>query len=237
VWENPTAGAEAGAIFFQTRANSADTTASTERMRITASGNVGIGTANPDAKLSITATGPGTRVLQLGTERPWVFRQFGTGAGTALELTGADPSNNNKQFVINTDGTVVIGTGTTTPQGKLQVIGDVKLGSSGQLYAPGGEENLRIIRGKVAADGSLIFGSGFTVNHIHEGHYTIQFTPPFVFPQSAVVTATPNNLNASDPVKVIELYNDFQLVEVLVYKRSDGTFVDGSFHFIAIGPR
>jgi hypothetical protein len=124
VWENPTAGAEAGAIFFQTRANSGDVSALSERMRITAAGNVGIGTTNPDAKLSITATGDGARVLHLGTERAWVFKQLGTGAATALELTGAVPSNNNKHFVINTDGNVGIGTGTTTPQAKLDVRGD-----------------------------------------------------------------------------------------------------------------
>jgi hypothetical protein len=52
-WENPTAGAEAGALLFQTRANSGDIGASTERMRITAGGNVGIGTTNPSRPLTI----------------------------------------------------------------------------------------------------------------------------------------------------------------------------------------
>jgi hypothetical protein len=53
VWENPTAGAEAGALFFQVRANNGDVNALTERMRITASGNVGIGETSPTSKLAV----------------------------------------------------------------------------------------------------------------------------------------------------------------------------------------
>lgn len=50
-WENPTDGAEAGSIRFNVRANSADTGALTERMRITAAGNVGVGTTTPAARM------------------------------------------------------------------------------------------------------------------------------------------------------------------------------------------
>jgi hypothetical protein len=53
VWENPMAGSESGALFFQVRANSGDVSALTERMRITASGNVGINTATPNARLEV----------------------------------------------------------------------------------------------------------------------------------------------------------------------------------------
>jgi len=95
----------------------------------TADTNVGIGTTSPSAKLSIVATGDGARLLLLGTERAWVFRQFGTGAATALELTGADANNNNKNFLINTQGNV--GIGTQGPLDKLHVIGDIRVGVFG----------------------------------------------------------------------------------------------------------
>lgn len=56
IWENVAVGSETGAIAFLTRANSADTTASTERMRITSGGNIGIGTTAPKATLDIVHT-------------------------------------------------------------------------------------------------------------------------------------------------------------------------------------
>lgn len=100
----------------------------TERMRISNNGNVGIGTTSPTAKLdvqggpvNIVNPGQGKALLSLGSERPWVFRQFGTGAPTALELTAVDATNNNKNFLINTTGRV--GIGTTAPTQTLDVNG------------------------------------------------------------------------------------------------------------------
>ena len=91
--------------------------------------NVGIGTTTPSARLSVVAIGDGAKVLHLGTERSWVFKQFGTGASTALELTADDPNNNNKNFLINTQGNV--GIGTQGPLDKLHVIGDIRVGVTG----------------------------------------------------------------------------------------------------------
>lgn len=59
--------------------------------------------------VTISNPGDGNVILVLGAERSWVFKQIGSGATTALELTAADP-NNNKNFIINTDGRVGIGT-------------------------------------------------------------------------------------------------------------------------------
>ena len=60
IWEDPANTAEKGGLTFSVRENAADTTANTERMRITAGGNVGIGTTSPQER------------LQLGTA--WAFR-------------------------------------------------------------------------------------------------------------------------------------------------------------------
>jgi hypothetical protein len=88
VWENPTAGAEAGALFFQVRANSGDVSALTERMRITAAGNVGIGLTAPGAKLDVAGAINTTAQYNIGGNRilanPGTGNLFaGTGAGIA----------------------------------------------------------------------------------------------------------------------------------------------------------
>lgn len=97
---------------------------------INTDGRVGIGTQAPAAKLHVEGgqivvrnAGDGNVLLTLGSERSWVFKQIGTGAGTALELTAATPENNNKNFIINTEGRV--GIGTRNPQAKLHVEGNI----------------------------------------------------------------------------------------------------------------
>ena len=100
---------------------------------INTDGRVGIGTVTPEAKLHVVGgpirvsnTGDGAPLLQLASERGWVFRQRNTGASTALELAPASSSNDNKHFLIVTDGNV--GIGTRTPTAKLQVEGSIKSG-------------------------------------------------------------------------------------------------------------
>lgn len=204
-------------------------------------GNVGIGTTNPDAKLSITATGDGARVLHLGTERAWVFKQLGTGAGTALELTGADPNNNNKHFVINAAGNVGIGTGTTAPQAKLDVRGDIKLGSIGQLFATSGEENLRIVRGVVtmAIGGGtpvIAAGSGFQVTRNGgSGNFHISFNTPFA--GQPAITAIPRESITGFVGFCMTDGVTSSGADIHIYLRVDGSFSDKHFEFIAVGPR
>ena len=149
IWENPTAGSEAGSIFFQVRANSADVNALTERMRIKSNGNVGIGTQGPLSKLHITsgASDLPPRLQSAGSANfgtsfaaGWDFyhgtigkgyvgvpdASAGFGAGELILFGGPGTptslwSNSNRTMTLDTAGNV--GIGTTAPAHRLSLIG------------------------------------------------------------------------------------------------------------------
>ena len=58
--------------------------------------------------VSVGRQGSGNKLLVLNSERSWAFSQFGTGGSTALKLSATNSNNNNKNFIIDTDGFVGI---------------------------------------------------------------------------------------------------------------------------------
>jgi hypothetical protein len=147
---------------------------STERVRITTTGNVGIGTTSPNAKLdvngnaivtgSLTVTGTITaQTLVVQTVTSSVsFITGSTRFGSTLSnthqftgsvgVTGSLTVNNN---VLSVGGTNV-GIGTTSPTQKLEIDGNIKLTSGGYLYGDGSSAYLVLTN----ANGSkLAYGS------------------------------------------------------------------------------
>lgn len=72
--------------------------------------------------------GSGATLLRLESDRPWEFRQLGSGSTAALELVSLGTSGTtpqNKNFIINTITSGKVGVGTTSPGYKLHVNGSV----------------------------------------------------------------------------------------------------------------
>ncbi|MDH4477326.1 MAG: hypothetical protein QE274_12710 [Verrucomicrobiaceae bacterium] len=124
-----------------------------------------------------------------------------------------------------------IGIGTTTPTVKLDVAGDIK---SNGMPVPVAEENLRIVRGTVNAEGVLVAGKGFTsAKHFQNIMITVTFDPgTFSSPPSVVVSP----LDMSDGWT--QYVNSITSTGFLSGAALSGSgYGRRAFTFIAIGPR
>lgn len=100
-----------------------DTPVATEKLTILPNGNVGIGNIAPTTKLEVS-----------GTIKADVFQGNFSGDGSALtnlSVKGSQWQDGASSSISYSSGSV--GIGTTTPQGKLDVNGDIRAGNS-DLY-------------------------------------------------------------------------------------------------------
>jgi hypothetical protein len=125
-----------------------------------------------------------------------------------------------------------VGIGTSTPAAKLDVRGNIRLGSSGQYFAPAGEENLRIVRGDVRGDGTILRGAGFTCQHSGGGLYDLTFTPPFSAPPSVTATAHTDRLAFQ-----ASFFLTSSSTRIITAFPGGGGFTDTDFSICVIGPR
>jgi hypothetical protein len=125
-----------------------------------------------------------------------------------------------------------VGIGTTAPNEALDVRGNIRLGSTGQFFAPGGVENLRILRGRISGGGGITTGSGFTVSKTGTGAYTVTFSTAFSGEPS--ITATPQVALARIATCTSVFAGSAQF---RTFVATSGAAIDQDFHFIAIGPR
>jgi hypothetical protein len=220
---------------------------------VTNDGKIGIGTTSPGHSVTIANPAP-TLALHdtdsttdqagyisyrdgLNVEKAWVG--YGSPGSPDFTILNARPGGDIVLTPLSGDNVVLVGNGgnvgvgTNAPAAKLDVRGNIHLGSSGQLRATASEENLRIVRGNVAASGLVTVGSGFTVNHVSTGRYVITFSPQFQNIPS--VTCSAEASSAADHARHWFLLNPQSTVSILTY--DDGLPADGAFSFIAVGGR
>jgi len=104
-------------------------------------------------------------------------------------------------------------------------------GTGTALYAT--ETGLTTIRGAVASNGTITYGSGFTVNKGAAGLYTLVWTSNFSAPPSTIPTA-----KGSGSVNyVANVYSDATSSSIINIVNLTGTYIDVAFSFISIGPK
>lgn len=216
-------------------------------------GSVGIGTTSPVHTLHVKSVEPAlvledaaSASLQSGyisfrnptSETGWFG--YGTAGSPDMTIANARPNGDialwaggERLRVDYSSGNV--GIGTATPASRLEVRGDIRLGSTGEYFSPASSENLRIIRGKVSAAGSVAFGTGFTVARSAVGVYVITYSTSFPSGQWPVVTASAESNGSVARFAMINTPTHISAVVRVV--NGSGTAADADFYFIAVGTR
>jgi hypothetical protein len=164
---------------------------------------------------------------------------YGTPGSPDMTIANARPGgdivlwDNGEKLRVDSGGNV--GVGTSTPASKLEVRGDIRLGSFGEYFTPASGENLRVIRGKVSAAGSISFGTGFTAVRSSTGVYSITYSTPFPTGQWPIMTASAESNGTVARFAMINTPTHISCTIRIV--NGSGTAADADFYFIVVGPR
>jgi hypothetical protein len=210
-------------------------------------GHVGVGTRAPDTNRLVTLetksatyliarTNPDSpgkpKEVLLGSDASGAIVSAMT-VNTDLQLRGG---NNNTAIWIKDDARV--GVGTSSPQDRLDVRGNVRLGLASELLAPGSVDNLRIIAGAVSSGGSPTAGGGFTSSRSGTGRYHVTFAT--AFPAPPVVLANSLDASADDDVAMVNnvTANGFDIrMSDLADNFDTAELEDDAFSFVVFGLR
>lgn len=175
-------------------------------------------------KYTFSTATPATFNYSLGTTNPYAGGISGSGPQLDLYFeTMVAPVG----LVVTDQGRV--GAGTTAPTEALDVRGNVKMGPAGTVFAAGGEENLRIVRGTTNSLPAVAAGSGFSVVSLGGANYLVTFTTPFSATPTVTVSATSNRLVGIQSVSTFSF--------TVSLPDANGNSFPSGFHFIAVGPR
>jgi len=171
----------ATALSFWTNAGGTNTTAATEKMRITSGGNVGIGTTDPLQDLHINdSTGNANIYLSGSASLTNEDYQIGQGiSGISQGGLGIRNVSESKNVFVLADVTGDCGIGTSTPQSKLQVDGGIQMAGDTDAAAAAKVGTMRyrtgteyvevdgvelVTNGDFATDTGWTKGTGWTIS-------------------------------------------------------------------------
>ncbi len=193
-------------------------------------------------KLHLATANGGAAVMTLSGSNVGIGKVNPT---VALDVTGSIKGDN---VTANYVGATSISAGTTITAGGSITAGTT-ITAGGKSVPTSDEDNLKIIRGTVKADGTVWFGSGFTVTKVagQTGLYQITFTTPFSSSPSVTTSITGRYgikaevYNAGrtgfPPNATDALYPGAGGFTVGVLDVSSNNAYNFGFQFIAIGPR
>lgn len=207
-------------------------------------GFFGIATQQPLAPLTVQGNGGSTHFYS-GQHAGHVWLGFYTDGvpGTARAGWIGYGNDGNLDFTIANEkinGDIVlqpqrnVGIGTNDPGAKLDVRGDIRLGSNGEYFAMTAATRMHTVAGRVNSGGGVSQGSGFTPQRLSEGHYQIIFTPAFAAAPIVVACAFNHEDNI---VSVMSSNASSCVVRCRDVEGSNIGPQDIDFNFIAIGLR
>jgi len=201
-------------------------------------GNVGIGTTSPQERFDLRS-GDGS-YLRVDIENGDIKANGGTDGhfgifndGPAAGGTHLIGEGLSRLFVANTGN---VGIGTFTPAAKLDVQGEVRMGPGGRLLAAGGDQALRILQGSIDADGSVVFGAGFSSVRLATGGYRVKFVRNFEEGTAPVVIANVAG-SSNDNTPLVAMFGNANnsSVDIDIRRTSNGDRVARYFNFMVIG--
>jgi hypothetical protein len=211
-------------------------------MWIKANGRVGIGLDNPAHDLSVQNSSSTSVAVRASNGNHRLLLEA-NGDGVSIGSNTDDDllfkHDDDVQMTLTTEGN--LGIGTTSPDVRLEVHGNIKLGGSGQYYAPGGMNNWRVIGGRVASTGTPAQGSGFGAAKVGDFYYV---TYNDAFTEIPVVTVSGLNGNHDGELPPpgyfqwpVVTFSDENGFHVRFVSTSGSALYEERFSFIVLGPR